>query len=608
MSKKLYIFNCLFYIKGVTILISDSGIAMTSNRNNCSVEHLCAVLNSIHNGIMAVDNEGIITLFNKGAEKILGISREAVLGRKVDEMFKVPSLISTLQSGVPDVGRKVEINGISIYSNRTPVYKDGALVGAVAIFQDTTDIENLIRELAVAKDSVEILETILETTYDGIVVVDKNGIIKRFNKAYQNFLGIDEKDALNRPIEEVIENTRMHIVVKTGKPEIGETQKIQGREMVVMRIPIHKDGEVVGAVGKVLFRDVKEIRSMVERLDMTTNELKYYKGEVMRLKGSRYNFENIIGTSEKLLQAKEMARMAATSTSNVLIRGESGTGKELFAHAIHDFSLRRYGAFIRVNCAAIPASLLESELFGYEGGAFTDAKKDGKPGKFEMAQGGTIFLDEIGDMPLEMQAKLLRVLQEKEIERLGGNSVVRLDIRLIAATNRNLEEMIKQEKFRQDLYYRLNVLKIDIPPLRKIKEDIELLGEKILMELNEELGTKVEKIDSEVIDIFKSCDWPGNMRELKNVIERAVAVSMGKDRIIRKKHLPLYLLEEDRTLLSPTGCSLREILDNAEKTAIENALRDTGNNRKKAAEMLGIHRSGLYQKMSRYGINGNMAG
>lgn len=583
---------------------------MIANRKNCSIEHLYAVLNSTHNGIMAVDNDGIITLFNKGAEKILGVSSRDALGQKVDELFNIPSLISTLQSGVPDVGRKLEMNGISIYSNRTPVYKDGLLVGAVAIFQDTTDIESLTRELAVAKDSVEILETILETTYDGIVVVDKNGIIKRFNKAYQTFLGIDEKDALERPVEDVIENTRMHIVVKTGMPEIGETQKIQGHEMVVMRIPIHKNGEVVGAVGKVLFRDIKEIRSMVEKLDITTKELKYYKGEVMRLKGSRYNFKNIIGKSVKLLQAKKMARMAASSTSNVLIRGESGTGKELFAHAIHDSSLRRYGAFIRVNCAAIPANLLESELFGYEGGAFTDAKKDGKPGKFEMAQGGTIFLDEIGDMPVEMQAKLLRVLQEKEIERLGSNRVVQLDIRLIAATNRNLEEMIRQEKFRQDLYYRLNVLKIDIPPLRKIKEDIELLGEKILSELNEELGTVVEKIDSEVFDVFKSCDWPGNMRELKNVIERAVAVCMGKDRIIRKKHLPLYLLDLEKGS-SPiqyehqAGCGLKEILDNAEKAAIESALRKTNNNRKKAAELLGIHRSGLYQKLSRYGIDGN---
>ncbi len=581
---------------------------MIANRKNCSIEHLYAVFNSTHNGILAVDNDGIITLFNKGAEKILGVNNRDALGQKVDELFNIPSLISILQSGVPDVGRKVEINGISIYSNRTPVYKDGVLVGAVAIFQDTTDIENLARELAVAKDSVEILETILETTYDGIVVVDKNGIIKRFNKAYQTFLGIDEKDALERPVEDVIENTRMHIVVKTGKPEIGETQKIQGHEMVVMRIPIHKNGEVVGAVGKVLFRDIKEIRSMVEKLDITTKELKYYKGEVMRLKGSRYNFKNIIGKSEKLLQAKKMARMAASSTSNVLIRGESGTGKELFAHAIHDSSLRRYGAFIRVNCAAIPANLLESELFGYEGGAFTDAKKDGKPGKFEMAQGGTIFLDEIGDMPLEMQAKLLRVLQEKEIERLGSNRVVPLDIRLIAATNRNLEEMIRQEKFRQDLYYRLNVLKIDIPPLRKIKEDIELLGEKILSELNEELGTAVEKIASEVFDVFRSCDWPGNMRELKNVIERAVAVSMGKDRIIRKKHLPLYLLDPEEAsspIEHQAGCSLKEILDNAEKAAIESALRKTNNNRKKAAELLGIHRSGLYQKISRYGIERN---
>ncbi|MFO8113497.1 MAG: sigma-54-dependent Fis family transcriptional regulator [Desulfosalsimonadaceae bacterium] len=583
---------------------------MTANRKNCSIEHLYAVLNSTHNGIIAVDNDGVITLFNKGAEKILGITAKDALGQKVDALFKMPSLLSTVQSGVPDVGRRVVINGRSIYSNRSPVYKNGALVGAVAIFQDTTDIEKLARELAVAKDSVEILETILETTYDGIVVVDKEGKITKFNKAYQNFLGIEEKDALGKPIQDVIENTRMHIVVKTGKPEIGETQKIQGHEMVVMRIPIYKNGEVVGAVGKVLFRDVKEVRSMVERLDIATKELKYYKGEVMRLKGSRYNFKNIIGNSQMLVQAKELAKMAASSMSNVLIRGESGTGKELFAHAIHDCSLRRYGAFIRVNCAAIPAGLLESELFGYEGGAFTDAKKGGKPGKFELAQGGTLFLDEIGDMPPEMQAKLLRVLQEKEVERLGGDRVIQLDIRLIAATNRDLEEMIKKEEFRQDLYYRLNVLKIEIPPLREIKEDIELLSEKILQELNEELGTTVKKVDPEVIDILQAYDWPGNMRELKNVLERAVAVNMGRESVIRKNHLPIYLLDlgKNKTVTgffgfkNPDEFSLREILESTEKKAIESALKKTGNNRKKAAELLGIHRSGLYQKMNKYGI------
>ncbi|MGM0403106.1 MAG: sigma-54 interaction domain-containing protein, partial [Thermodesulfobacteriota bacterium] len=344
--------------------------------------------------------------------------------------------------------------------------------------------------------------------------------------------------------------------------------------------------------------------------DIATKELKYYKGEVMRLKGSRYNFKNIIGNSQMLVQAKELAKMAASSMSNVLIRGESGTGKELFAHAIHDCSLRRYGAFIRVNCAAIPAGLLESELFGYEGGAFTDAKKGGKPGKFELAQGGTLFLDEIGDMPPEMQAKLLRVLQEKEVERLGGDRVIQLDIRLIAATNRDLEEMIKKEEFRQDLYYRLNVLKIEIPPLREIKEDIELLSEKILQELNEELGTTVKKVDPEVIDILQAYDWPGNMRELKNVLERAVAVNMGRESVIRKNHLPIYLLDlgKNKTVTgffgfkNPDEFSLREILESTEKKAIESALKKTGNNRKKAAELLGIHRSGLYQKMNKYGI------
>ncbi|MDW7685028.1 MAG: sigma-54-dependent Fis family transcriptional regulator [Bacillota bacterium] len=582
---------------------------MTVNHKNCTIEHLYAVLNSTYNGIIAVDNKGIITLFNRGAANILGIPTEKALGQKIDELFNVPSLLTTVETGLLDVGRKVTINGRSVYSNRSPIIKNGEIVGAVAIFQDTTDVENLTKELADARDSVEILETILENAYDRIVVVDRDGIITKFNKAYQSFLGVEEKDAIGRHVTDVIENTRMHIVVKTGKPEIGEVQKIQGDEMVVMRIPIYKEGKVVGAVGKVLFRDLQEIKALANKLDITITELKYYKKELRRLKGSRYTFKNIVGNSEKIKQVKELARLASTSSSNVLIRGESGTGKELFAHAIHDSSLRRYGAFIRVNCAAIPANLLESELFGYEGGAFTGAKKEGKPGKFELAQGGTIFLDEIGDMPGEMQVKLLRVLQEKEVERIGGDKVIRLDVRIIAATNRDLEEMIEKGEFRQDLYYRLNVLKIEIPPLRELKEDIELLSEKILTELNEELGTGIQGISADVISILRSHSWPGNIRELKNVLERAVNIC--KSNRIQKKHLPIYLLDQAQVdkkvrevleLQDGEVYSLEGVLASAEKLAIERALKKTQNNRKKAAELLGIHRSGLYQKMTRYNL------
>ena len=582
---------------------------MTVNQKNCTIEQLYAILDSTHNGIIAVDNAGVITLFNKGAEKILGIKIGKALGHKIDKLFNEPSLLTTVETGLLDVGRKVTINGRSVYSNRSPIIKDGIIMGAVAIFQDTTDVENLSKELADAKNAVETLETILDSAYDRIVVVDTEGVITKFNKAYQSFLGVEEKDAIGKHVTDVIENTRMHIVVKTGKAEIGEVQKIQGDEMVVLRIPILKEGKVVGAVGKVLFRDLQEIKALANKLDVTIRELTYYKKELRRFKGSRYTFKNIVGNSENIKQAKELARMASASNSNVLIRGESGTGKELFAHAIHDSSMRRYGAFIRVNCAAIPANLLEAELFGYEGGAFTGAKKEGKPGKFELAQGGTILLDEIGDMPGEMQVKLLRVLQEKEVERVGGDKVIRLDVRIIASTNRNLEEMVNKREFRQDLYYRLNVLKIEIPPLRKLKEDIELLSKKMLVELNEELGTGICAIDSDVIDVLISHDWPGNIRELKNVLERAVNIC--KSERIQKKHLPIYLLDqahEERKEIEVFGLqndedySLESVLASAEKLAIERALEKTKNNRKKAAELLGIHRSGLYQKMNRFNL------
>jgi transcriptional regulator with PAS, ATPase and Fis domain len=318
------------------------------------------------------------------------------------------------------------------------------------------------------------------------------------------------------------------------------------------------------------------------------------------LRSSKYTINNIVGKSERLVELKVSALKAAKTNAPVLLIGESGTGKELFAHAIHHASERRSHPFIRLNCAAIPKDLLEAELFGYEPGAFTGAGHKGKPGKFELAHRGSIFLDEIGDLPLEMQPKLLRILEEKETERLGGTRLTKCDFRLIAATQENLEKCVEEGKFRKDLYYRMNVIPIQIPPLRERREDIPIIADHLIQTLNKDLGTHVSTISTEVLNIFENYDWPGNVRELANILER-ILFSIDGD-AIQVKHLPIFLqgMSIASTKLQPT--LLKRLREHAEKEALLNAIRVSRDNKNKAAKLLGIHRTALYKKMKRLNI------
>jgi PAS domain S-box-containing protein len=589
------------------VVDKESALRYLLEKNRATVEKLAAVLNSTHDGIVAINAEGIITTFNKAAERIIDLQAEQALGRSIFEVIPGSTLHTLLDDCTPQLGVTVEINNKTLLSNRTPVTSDGRVIGAVSVFEDITGLQKLTRSLEETRTTVEVLEMILNSTYDGLVLVDRHGVITRINKAYQEFLGIAEEEAVGRHVAEVIENTRMHIVLETGKAEIGHTQKIQGKEMVVMRIPIFRDGEIIGAVGKVMFRDVRELKALAENLNLIENELKYYKSELQRIKGAKYSFQNIFGNSAKIIRAKQLAKQAAVSNSTVLIYGESGTGKEIFAHAIHNYSYRRFGPFVRVNCGAIPSTLFESELFGYAEGAFTGAQKGGKPGKFEMADRGTIFLDEVGEIPLDMQVKLLRVLQERETERVGGTQLLPLDVRVIAASNQPLEDMVKEKKFREDLFYRLNIFRVELPPLREIPEDIPLIARQLIAELNEEMGAKVEGLDEEVTAVFQSHPWPGNVRELRNVLERSI--NMNRKGLIEKRHLPLFLqkkkvhlLEEIFSLGDEVPLNLDELLAETEKAAIRRALALTRNNKKQAAGLLGIHRSAVYQKMHKHGL------
>jgi transcriptional regulator with PAS, ATPase and Fis domain len=455
-------------------------------------------------------------------------------------------------------------------------------------------------------------EQIINLLAERIVVTDREGRIIYINEAYCEFLGTTVEEAVNRPVQDVIENTRMHIVAKTGIKELAALHPINGSEMIANRYPLIVDGKLVGALGTVMFRSPDEWRMYKTKIQHLVEELKYYKTKIDKELKSKYYFHDLIGSSQPFLAAKKLAERISASNSSVLLIGESGTGKELFAHAIHNHSLRSSLPFVAINCASIPEHLLESELFGYEDGAFTGAKKGGKKGQFELAHNGTLFLDEIGDMPLSMQSKLLRVLQEKEVQRVGGQKSIPVDVRIVAATHRDLEKMVEEGKFRRDLYYRLNVIKIEIPPLNRRKEDIKLISVSLLKKLERKFFRTGIEISKEVEQRLMEHTWPGNIRELENVLERAINVLDGQT--IEVFHLPLYLRELERQstsqMISPV-CKettaekmlpLRERLAQVEKEAILNALTMTNGNKQEAARLLEIGKTRFYEKCKIYDI------
>jgi len=439
----------------------------------------------------------------------------------------------------------------------------------------------------------------MDATNECYVYVNKDGIVELLSKAYAEFLQVDRKKSIGRHVREVIENTRMDIVIKTGKPEIAQVQEIRGKNMIATRIPVFVGDKIVGAVGKVLFRNVDELNTLYTEINKIEKELNLYRDEFKRINKAKYAIDNIICESKVMKQLKEITQKVANTTSNVLILGDSGTGKELFAHAIHNNSRRKEAPFIKVNCGAIPFELIESELFGYEEGSFTGAKKGGKIGKFKAADGGTIFLDEIADLPMNMQVKLLRVLQDREIERIGSTVTEKIDVRVIAATNKNLEEMVDKGTFRLDLFYRLNVVNIKIPPLRERKDDIPILANHLLEKISKNEKIQVKGISSKAMEFLENYTWPGNVRELENILERAVNF-LDDDTKVMTKHLPPKItgmvgIESVR--------SLKETMEKVEKEVLVNSLILSKGNKTEAAESLGISRTSLYEKLNKYNIN-----
>ncbi|MBL0717447.1 MAG: sigma 54-interacting transcriptional regulator [Desulfosarcina sp.] len=451
-----------------------------------------------------------------------------------------------------------------------------------------------------------LMDALGSNPYVGITIVDKNGSVIFRNMINEDISGIKNDDILKKDCSTMPHYEELKQVLKKGIPEIGVPYKTaNGCQALIHRIPLTLNNTIIGAISITTFSDVREVKTLISKYDLLKNRLTSYNLEFGKLRSAKYTFKNIIGNNNKILMSKKLAQNYALGKSSVLITGETGTGKELFAHAIHLASPRKEYPFIRVNCGSIPPDLLESELFGYEPGAFTGAGKESRIGKFELAHHGTIFLDEISSLNLAMQPKLLAVLQNHEIERIGGNKVINLDFRIISATNKSLSQMVQEGLFRSDLYYRLNVFNLDIPPLRERLDDIPILAKFFLKALNKEYNFNIGQLSPSVLNILSKSNWPGNVRELQNVLERAAQVSNKSE--IKVADLPDYLtkdllLDEIESEGNHKINILKESKDGIEKKITKTALISNNWNKSGTARQLGISRSLLYALIKKYDL------
>ncbi len=451
-----------------------------------------------------------------------------------------------------------------------------------------------VKSIAGNWDDPAFLASVLDNPFEGMLAIDEKGVIIYANSFFLNLLDHSQQDILGKKVWNALPGCRLYDTVLQGHSQWGENLKIGGRDFLIMRFPIKQNGQVMGAVVKTIFPDMTTAKGIANRV--------MSPGKAPEPRRPLYTCMDIIGETSPMLFAKKMARKAARTDSTLLITGESGTGKEVFAQAVHNRSMRREGPFVKVNCAAIPDNLLESELFGFVDGAFTGATKGGKPGKFELAEGGTIFLDEIGDMSLPMQAKLLRVIQEKEVDRIGSTRSIPLNVRITAATNQDLQMLVREGRFREDLFYRLKVIEIAIPPLRERREDIPMLANHLIQRINKRVGSDIQAIAPKSMSLMLDYSWPGNVREMENMIEQAV--NQSEDNTIDLSTLLSAGANNGAAIrtVKIKRESLRKSVDQKEKDLILNALAQAGGNKAEAARLLNIQRSVLYKKMARLKI------
>jgi len=563
-----------------------------------AVEQVNAIINSGHNAIIAIDTNARIILMNKSAEKFARVPIDEAIGKLIEDIIPDVNLTTVVHTGVAEPVQKIVIGQTILLINKNPIISRGKIIGAVGIIQDISELENISYELKAVQEINKELHAILDFSPDGFVISDGDGIIIRDNKSSHEMLGIKEESLVGVSVDSLI---------KYGYKEESVTQKVLEKKVPISIIQHLKTGRDIVHTGTPIFnesgniyrvianmRDLTELNFLREQLKAAQNLSVKYLNELEQFRKEQLR-SDLIFQSPIMEEKIETAIKVAKVNSTVLLLGESGVGKEQIAGIVHEASNRVQNPFIKFNCASIPANHIESELFGDEGGTFTDGNKEGRPGLFEIADQGTLFLDEIAELPFDMQSKLLRVLQEKEIYRVGGRKPIKLDVRIISATNKDLEQMVKDGQFRRDLFYRLNVISIWIPPLRERKADIPPMVYHFLGKYNQ-MYDKSKKLTPQLMERLIYCEWDGNIRELENTIERLVVLShldlVDVDFLTKGAH-------NKSSFKEPTTLNLRDVLDETEKNLILRVYHECKSTRK-AATILGVDQSTIVKKMKKY--------
>ncbi|HWQ78824.1 MAG TPA: sigma 54-interacting transcriptional regulator [Anaerovoracaceae bacterium] len=549
-----------------------------------------------YEGIVILDREGCILRVNPAAERMFQLNASEAKGKKLGEFFPEIELSEQLQ-----IGLKRTVKSLPVIINQVPIVENDEQIGSSLAFLDISDMEKIAQELELVKALKTTIDGVLSASSDGVFVSDISGTIKYVNERACRLVTQASQQIIGTPIQTLLKTSTPIKIPKSGAVEV-DSCDIDGKQCIVSHVPFkgsnHEDTDITGIVSTVYLNDNAITEEIARKWFYLKQQVQYYRAELEK-RGGGSRFDQIVTNNPEFKKIKKEALFIARSSSTVLLTGESGVGKDMFARGIHEASPRAKNPFIKVNCVSIPETLFESELFGYAPGSFTGALKNGKPGYFERANMGTIFLDEIGDMPLSIQAKLLQVLQEKEFTRVGGTGKQTVDVRIIAATNRDLREAIMKKTFREDLFYRLNVIEFRLPPLRDRPEDVLALAESFIGKYNGILGSRVTGINEQAKAALQEYSWPGNIRELENAIERAANFVWEGE--IGIENLPGQIIQlEHEPAASYT--SYRSSLINFEKEMLLDLLKKTNGNRSAAARMLNLSRSAFYDRLAKYNL------
>ncbi len=569
------------------------------------------ILDAAHNGIIAIDRQGTVTLFNEAAVKIVRRSKKDAIGKHLSEVIIPTGLLDIIRTGESQLAYKFTVRystGTRVYvTNRNPIVENGEVVGAIGVFQDISELEHISEELQSVKGLNQELQAIIESSYDGFIVTDTEGRILRVNRAHQRLTGVPASEVQGCAMQDLVakgiySQSVVDAVLKQGKA-VTVVEQVRGgvtnRNLLLVTGSPVTDSE--GRVHRVVInlRDLTELNGLKQELEKTRELSERYLSELSELRGRLVDQGQILCHSPRMQELLHLAIRVAQVDSTILILGESGVGKEVVARLIHNQSKRCQGPFIKVNCGAIPENLLESELFGYEPGAFTGANREGKLGLFEMANNGTLFLDEIGDLPSSLQVKLLQVIQDREVIRVGGHRPRPVNVRIMAATHQDLDKMVRQGTFREDLYFRLNVVPLHIPPLRHRREDIIPMVYHFKDKFCEIYQIKKE-FAPEVFQIFLGYNWPGNVRELENIVERLLVTTPGPE--VKAEHVPDYLRpssgQPQGTVTVKGLMPLREAVLELERQLLTAAMAEYGSTYK-VAEVLQVDQSTVVRKLRR---------